>query len=565
MMNKTLQIIKENDQDFEWYPTTKEIIIAVHRDLPYGRNNSMAVMDIGAGDGNFFTVLDQLESTRKEEDRRWFNKYAIEKSMILIDQMPSDIFIVGTEFHEQSLIDKKMDVIFCNPPYSEYVEWMSKIIRESNSASVYMIIPDRWKDNKRIAADLKVREADYKIVGNYSFQDSEYRTARAHVDLVRITFKQSSYYNSDLKVDPFDVWFNDHFKIQAQKVDTISEWDVTRNRSKKLHQLVGNKNIIEKLYNFYQEDFKRLLDNYKAVELLDGGLLKELGISITGLKAALKLKIEGLKNIYWKELFDNLTTITDKLTTGSREKLLETLSGNTSVDFTISNAYSVIIWAIKNANKYYDSQLISVYEKISNSDNVRLYKSNHRIIKDGWRYAQEKLTHYTLDYRIVHNHWNAIQIDTFGSYDYHNGLNKSAHETINDIITIAKNLGFNVTENSYAYEWIAGKANRFEIQDSNGEYELFAEIKAHKNGNLHYKFNQEFMKKWNIEASRLNGWIKAPIEAVQEMDNITLEEAKEYFTSNIKLLKHHVPLLESKEIDEKEEIKIIPVQMSLSL
>lgn len=532
--------LKQSDQDHEWYPTTREILIAVHKDIPSIRNNSIGIMDIGAGDGNLFKVLDQLENMRKEDDRRYYKKYAIEKSMILIDQMSADIFIVGTEFHEQSLIDKKMDVIFCNPPYSEYQEWMSKIIRESNSTSVYMVVPDRWKDNKQIADDLKIREADYKVIGNYSFQDSEYRTARAHVDLVRITFKQISYHNSDLKIDPFDVWFNDHFKIRAQKTDTISEWDVTRNRSEKLHQLVGNKNIIEKLYNFYQADFKHLLDNYKAVELLDGGLLKELGISITGLKAALKLKIEGLKNIYWKELFDNLTTITDKLTTGSREKLLETLSSNTSVDFTISNAYSVIIWAIKNANKYFDSQLLSVYEKISNSDNVRLYKSNHRIIRDGWRYAQEKLTHYTLDYRIVHNHWNAIQIDTFGSYDYHNGLNKSAHETIMDIFTIARNLGFDIHGSSYNETWEAGQKVNFFYGVDNKQ---FVEIKAFKNGNLHYKFDQKFLKKWNIEAARLNGWIKSPVEAVQEMKDITLEEATNYLHTNKQLLTSDIKLI----------------------
>lgn len=545
MMSTTSLVkeLKQSGQDHEWYPTTREIIIAVHKDIPSIRNNSVTIMDIGAGDGNFFKVLDQLEGMRKEDDRRYYKKYAIEKSMILIDQMSADIFIVGTEFHEQSLIDKKMDVIFCNPPYSEYIEWMSKIILESNSTFVYMVVPDRWKDNKEIQSNLKTREADYKVIGNYSFEDSEYRAARAYVDLIRITFKQISYLNTSLKTDPFDIWFDDHFKIQAQKKDTISKWEVTKGKGEKLHQLIGNKNIIEKLYEFYQADFKHLLENYKAVELLDPGLLKELNISVTGLKESLKLKIEGLKNIYWQELFNNLNTITDRLTGVSRKKILETLSSNTSVDFTISNAYSVVIWAIKNANKYYDSQLLDVYEKITSSENVILYKSNHRIIRDGWRYAQEKLTHYTLDYRIVHNHWNAIQTDTFGSYDYHNGLNKSAHETINDIITIAKNLGFNVTENSYAYEWLAGKANRFETQDRNGAYELFAEIKAYKNGNLHYKFNQKFMKKWNIEAARLNGWIKSPVEAVQEMKDITLEEATKYLHTNKQLLTSDIKLI----------------------
>jgi hypothetical protein len=64
--------------------------------------------------------------------------------------------------------------------------------------------------------------------------------------------------------------------------------------------------------------------------------------------------------------------------------------------------------------------------------------------------------------------------------------------------------------------------------------DIFAEIKAFKNGNLHFKFNKNFMKAMNIEASRLNKWIKSPKEASEEFD-ISQKEAAELFGSNFTL------------------------------
>lgn len=534
--------LKKAGEDHEFYPTTQEIIEWVHFDLRTVQK-TISIMDIGAGDGNFFKVLSELESSKEKSKQNQFKKYAIEKSMILIDKMPADIFIVGTDFHEQSFIDKKMDVIFCNPPYSEYAEWMDKIIQESNAHTVYMVVPDRWKKNEKIAESLKTREANANTIKEFTFKDSEYRKANTSVDLVRITFHDISYGNDfRLKVDPFDVWFDKHFNVTAEKTDDT--WHAERTKSENLHQLVKGQNIIERLAELYQEYFQHLLGNYKAVELLDSEILEELGVSVSGLKGSLKSKIEGLKNLYWQELFNNLDKITDRLTAHSRKALVKTLTAHTSVDFTASNAYSVVIWAIKNSNKYFNSQLLAVYLNITKKENVVNYKSNHRIIKDDWRYSRNEWSHYVLDYRIVHNHYNAIMIEgTFGTYDYHQGLSKSAHETISDIITVAKNLGFNIVDSSWNMIWKAGQAQYFYYRTESGDLKDFASIKAHKNGNLHFKFNQRFMKKWNIEAARLNGWIKSPAEAAEEMKDMSLQEAAMYFKSNRQLLSSDIKLL----------------------
>lgn len=536
--------LKAAGQDHEWYPTTKEIIKDIHRDIGNSRNNGLKILDIGAGDGNFFKVMEELEEYKESCYQNKHTKYAIERSEILIKAMPADVFIVGTDFHEQTLIDKKMDMIFCNPPYSEYAEWTEKIIKESNAETVYMVIPRRWENHEGIKYALKSREATTKIIGgDYVFMDSEYRKAMTTVNIVKIEFANSSYGHHRLKIDPFAIWFGEHFKISADKID--ESWENKRPGKEKLHELVQGTNLISRLEELYLDEFQHLLSNYKAVENLDASILKELGVSVSGLMEGLKGKIEGLKNLYWKELFDNLDKLTDRLTVKSRKSLLATLFEHTAVDFTASNAYSIVIWAIKNSNKYYNEQMIAVYKNLSNSENVQLFKSNNHIVEDGWRYGRSSMSHYTLDYRIVHNHWNAIYREgSFGEYEYTNKLHNSAHETLSDIFTIAANLGFNVGATaSYRKQWGAGKKNTFVYLDKDLKEQVFGEIKAHLNGNIHFKLNKEFLKAWNIEVSRLLGWIKSPKEAAEEMQDITFEDATRYFKSNLQLLSSDVKLL----------------------
>ena len=130
--NQTLQEIKESNQDFEWYPTTKDILEVVTKDIEkeiistrYGRTNTLKILDVGAGNGSSLNYFkDNLKEIRT-------SLFAIEKSQILINNMNKDIFIIGTDFYQQSFIDKTMDVIFCNPPYSNFEYWTNKIIKES--------------------------------------------------------------------------------------------------------------------------------------------------------------------------------------------------------------------------------------------------------------------------------------------------------------------------------------------------------------------------------------------------------------------------------------------------
>lgn len=547
-MQTMLQEIKEAAQDFEWYPTTREIVSKICRDIKNDENQayttaSDSLLDIGAGNGSALAMFAELAPKRIGQ------KFAIEKSELLINAMDKDIFVIGTDFYEQTLIDKEVGIIFCNPPYSEYEQWAVKIILEANCSLVYLVIPERWGKSNEIKRALETRGVTAKILGSFDFLESEFRKARAKVNIVKIKLQYARWEDEDGASDPFDVWFDSVFAFEAETQDT-SEYDREETKKKHVEEIVRGRDPIQSLAEMYAADMRKLHENYKAVERLDADILKELNVNVKGLKEALKEKLKGTKNLYWQELFARFDPITTRLTSKSRQSMLEKLTHHTAIDFTVQNAYAVVIWAIKNANHYIDEQLLSVYLSMASKENIRGYKSNKRFETDQWRYLSEwdfrqenragKVQHFKLDYRLVFSQYNNFNRSDFGNYDYPNDLAQSTHDFINDIFTVAKNLGFKVLCNTFERgDWSPGRKKVFEHR-SNGGAKPFAEIRAYKNGNIHMKLCPAFMMALNVEAGRLNGWLRDPAHANEELD---IKNAAKYFKGNLQLLPSDSKLL----------------------
>ncbi|MBK1884915.1 hypothetical protein JIN85_21070, partial [Luteolibacter pohnpeiensis] len=136
-------------------------------------------VDIGAGNGKV------LEAARRVEGITAL--HAIEKSRTHLDMLPPDIFILGVNFWNTTLMDKELGFIFSNPPYSEFEPWTAKILREAPGGStVYLVIPERWQRSVPIRKELGDRKLKYEVIGQYDFADAEDRTARAVVHLLKV-------------------------------------------------------------------------------------------------------------------------------------------------------------------------------------------------------------------------------------------------------------------------------------------------------------------------------------------------------------------------------------------
>jgi hypothetical protein len=213
-------------------------------------------------------------------------------------------------------------------------------------------------------------------------------------------------------IDPFDAWFDQNISTFDEEATDSRTEESDRRELARLRQL----DTIPELVAAYDEELARLEANYRAVFSLDYAILKELGVNKNGVRDGIKTKMAGLKAKYWSLLFDHIESITSRLSTATKATFVEKLSGRSSIAFTPSNVYAIVVWAIKNANQYFDEQTVQLYRAISTFDGVQNYASNARTWgKDGWRYITsdydregERPSHYALDYRIVVVRYQAI-------------------------------------------------------------------------------------------------------------------------------------------------------------
>lgn len=534
--------LKDNDQDYDWYPTTKEILDCADRHAQktfglYGNEKEtlLDVLDIGAGDARAAKQLSH-GGTKK----------VIEISQILTNKMSADCIPVGTDFMQANIMPIESTIIFSNPPYRAsggFKEWAKKIITEGNAQGIYLVVPERWKNDKEIQLAIEERKARAEVIGEFNFLDAE-RKARGTVNVVFICLCAYDEETQEIvrmargtqqNVDPFDTWINKTFQFSAPDNRYSSGMNANKKdcdfNQKLDNQLVSGKNQVEALVNMYNHELMDFKSLYDAIAKIPYEQLKALGASVDSLKKSIKENLAGMKNKYWQELFNRYSPITDKLTKMSRRDMLSKLNKQVGIDFSLPNIYAVTAWCCKNANEYFDSQLIDVYERLTREANIQLYKSNKKVFsEEDWRYRRkpEHIGKYCLklDYRMVISGYGQLS----NGYYAENGLEKLSHELLNDLSTIAQNLGFPKTQKSESFKWDGSLINFTWPDDT-----IFMQARAHKNGNLHLKVNIDAMKAINIKFSKLMGWIKEPKEAAEEM-NMSYEDAKKYFEMSHSIL-----------------------------
>lgn len=523
----TLRTVQAAGEDFEWYPTTDRMIDAVARRLNKDASARTIIMDVGAGDGR---VLQRLASYFVHGSTP--ELYAIEKSSTLLQLQPDNIIPVGTDLFEQNLACIPVDYIFCNPPYSEFELWASIIIESGHAKNAFLVIPQRWKDSASIAEALKKRGATARVIHSDDFQSNADRTARAVVDIIDVSYpKDHSRGWREAVKDPFDIWFDEHISTfdEEKKVEDSAELTAKKQERQPA--------TIAEMVESYNEEHGRMERNYHAIFQLDYELLRELGVKRDAIRDGIKVKMAGLKTKYWTLLFDRLDVITERLSTATKAKFLEKLTGRASLAFTSTNAYAVVLWAIKNANRYFDEQTVQLYRDLSTHDGVLNYKSNLRTwVKSDWRYRHrddpdDRPTHYALDYRIVVDGYRAIGTGESWQHDYTGNLYRSCHEKIADVIAVLYNLGFRARgPQSITRSWESGEwQNWYLIHDTPEERVLF-QVKAYKNGNIHLRFMPDAIKALNVEAGRLLGWLHSADAVVTEL-GYTPTEARRFFAS----------------------------------
>ncbi len=511
-MTLALHTLKSAGQDFEWYPTTPEILDRVGANIlkRQRRYHSFdSILDIGAGDGRALLHLAQKANLG--------TLYAIEKSRLLVERMDRQILILGTDFLEQTLFDKSADITFCNPPYSQYEDWAARCIRESTSHLLYLVIPDRWQESELIADALAMRgcKADaISIPWEFTFERAE-RAARARVQILCIELPNG---RADDGEDAFGCWVAREFAALAAKQEEAHQ---RRKATVSQRQAIvaSGGDLVTALEEAYQAEMAHLQENYHGISALDAELLDELHIDVPAIARILRKRIDELKAAYWKLLFSNLDKLTRALTTKNRDAMLRTLTRHTHIDFTAGNIAAVVLWCIKHANAYITDQLLDTFDSMVSHANITAYKSNARVFQEGWRFRQEyergEITQIKLDYRLVIDRKGGINTSEF-SFNATNGMENRAMEFLRDLITVAHNLGYTVAGTPMDHQWSSGHVVTFHTTGTSPE--LVFEARAFKKGTIHLRLGKSFALALNAETARLRGWCLDAAEAASEMD-----------------------------------------------
>lgn len=546
-VNQLVQELKENQEDYEFYPTSLEMVEPIYYSIQqhFGHKLSgIKVLDIGCGTCNFKKHFNTLRN-QSNKGAEIGDYFAIEKSRTLISKLlGSNVTIIGTDFNSTLLMDKQADVYFCNPPYSEFKQWTKRIISEGNFKTAYLIIPTRWKEDKDIQDTIKISDVDVKVIGSFDFLNAD-RVARAKVDVLEVVNESTYRDSNEVRQSAFDKWFTDTFK-SGKENSTASEMEQYKEENIS-NSLVNCKTKASMLLEYYSAELNRLFKSFKAITQLDEETLKDIGVDTSKVKRAILEKSKGLKIKYWQLALNQLEEITDRLTTHSRREVFKSFKALVNVDFTMENIWMVTMWVLQHSKEYYDKQLLAFYDNLTSPDNIEKYKSNQKVFRRSeyrpeWFANKEEVSHYTLNYRIITqkscdtNFYNELNEENNGFKSYNSGVSAYIH----DIITVAKNLGFIA---SRTFEPPKNWGTKNYVYYENDCKKPFMEYKVYKNGNVHIKFDIEFMKALNVEAGRLLGWLTSPEQAKEEFTDVMAKGIEKYFKSQYDCLSVNNQLL----------------------
>lgn len=532
-------------EDFEFYPTTDEILAAFADDL-YEQAKTIAdndssmgfrhrneyfseekdeadtvsigsILDVGAGDGRVFNaVKDKGPGLRFRVDYKYGIEIAYTQSDDLIRK---GVFIIGRDFFQTTLIDKRYSVIFSNPPYSVYREWVLRLLRESAFGLLYLVLPVRWENSKEIKGELK--RLDYKTIGEYDFTHGD-RAARARVNLVRVSNKAKEYEDHHgykrkayTKYDPFERWIEEHIG----GFDGLSEEKVTDYEEEKRFLILKRDSTVEQLVDDYAAEMNGLLEGFKAIARLPGHVLASLKLDRNSMIQTIKDNIAALKTRYWRLAFEKINAITERLTYDTRRELLESMEKFRTLDFNAGNIRSIVIWIIEHYNEYTKEQTVDIFYKLTGPDYMKAYKSNTHWDKDTWRYTgyegkypKGKPERYILDYRFVAK-----------ALTYHYG-NRYIHankkeSVVDDLIVVLRSLGADISSLEGVNAAITQTLQSVNFYNhAKQKTETALECRFYMNGNVHLKVNQALMTKFNVEVARILGWVRGPADIAEEFE-----------------------------------------------
>ena len=526
-----VKVLKENNEDFEFYPTTDEIIQCIIAKVASRYNDYVNILDVGCGNGKTLQKLGRYLSNENSglNSNRVTKLLGIEKSGALRSVCSSDIGIVGCDFLQSNLSNKKLGFVFCNPPYSQFELWACKLLLECDCNDLVMVLPKRWSESSRISDITQKRGVTAEVLGTFGFLEGE-RSARAEVDVIRIKGlkRKSSYFSEVLKEILQDDDFCNSRPYDRKKSNELKD----KLEDKEGNLLVTGNDYVQMLCSLYYAEKEKLQKLLEALGNIPTDVFQDLEIEFSKILKIVEYKYSDIDKRYWQEVITRLAPITKRLITKERQELLDYIN-ELQLDFNAENIYHAVVVCIKAVNINVDKQVLSVYNILIEDCNVEAYKSNKRVFSDD-NINTKHPSKLKLSCRVIKK-MTGLRVKYLGnSFKNDFTLTECCRDFLSDLVVIIKNLGYSVKIEDYLQEfrnaswysnrYIAGEKNY--IMGNYGALQnvLIVEFKFYKNGNIHFKFNQDFLTKLNVIKGKLEGWLHDKNDVMQEF-NVKESEA----------------------------------------
>lgn len=559
-ITQTVQELKLNNQDFEFYPTTKEMLDVIKKDLLSSfittkkkklfkseeyetglflsrniKNNEIKIIDIGAGNGDSLNYLAKFLNGTVFSDLFYYgyndkntveydnllhgnrelpsiSKLAIEKSFILTQSYKKDkIHLISSDYDENFYIGNN-DIIFCNPPYSNYRSWLLKTLANAmNSPLIYFIIPSNWKNDKYLQEELNLNwknKFKFDVLDTFDFNNAN-RAARVQVDIVRIEAIE----NLDPKYDFVKSLFDtNELKQCKEKTKQIN------NEINNCLTLKNEQDFASSLVNSYNNEMKLLqnaLVSLSHVPIDNLSLL--LNLDYAEIQKRYQILINTLNSKYWDIIVNKTSSVKKKLIKEYSDKIMNQIT-DTNMEFTLSNIYMVISKLLYTINDNMNKQVLTVYNDLIKNSPTEKYKSNYNFFVN--QKTEIKDTRCKLTQRVILEMGffsKAIEVDYNGKPK--NKLTENTSNRILDLIIVIESLGYKTDfdpKTLYCERGVTYKVEGVQLV-TNKDINLF-EFKVFLNGNIHIKMNETILQKLNIIKGLLEGWIVNTNEIMEEFD-----------------------------------------------
>lgn len=427
-----------------------------------------------------------------------------------------NILTLATNPKTTSLVDKEVDLIFCNPPMDKYEEYCKRIFEESLAGYALLVLPIEWKSNAEIKAYAKANRFEIEVIGAVGYiKDNQ----RAKAELVLFyRFSSEAILKKKLGKDyDLEVLFQE---LECYRSSLIHELeDEKKEEIANETQGMDQESFFEYLLKRYKKEHQDFFKNFKSLSHLSSHFLSAIKVEGEDIVEATKRFERKHKKFYWSECLSRMPTFNLLLTQKQQGELLGEFA-HRGVDFSRENIPSVLAFSLKYCKERERENFCNFWERLANEDNLADFSN---LISNPKPY-----THYPNEKLFYKGRLKEKVICTYaGRYDdyYPNHLRDVGIAYLIEILL--QSMGYQDLSYRYSDKSVITPQDRVNLPL--GISFLFAGEKqvvkftAYKNRKLHIHFNQTTIALINLRVFIYLGWITNIKEAKESFDTLKSE------------------------------------------